>query len=163
MDVKCKRKLVAMAAALEIAAEDYYDDECGFMRRKRSVWVKPWLTRKSLSMQNQLYQELLASNPEEYKRLLRLSCEQFDQLLALIQPWIWRQDTAMRSSVILASADVLSVEKPGRARDCVFVHQAGRARSPLLSDSGGPSTKSAGRAPAPKYGLCTALISPTNG
>ncbi|KAH6934186.1 hypothetical protein HPB50_021488 [Hyalomma asiaticum] len=100
MDVKRKRKLVVMAAALEIAAEDdKYDDECGFLRRKRSVWVKPWLTRKSLGMQNQLYQELLASDPEEYKHLLCLSCEQFDQLLTLIQPWIGRQDTAMRSSV----------------------------------------------------------------
>ncbi|KAH6933265.1 hypothetical protein HPB50_013919 [Hyalomma asiaticum] len=100
MDVERKRKLAAMAAALEIAAEDDdYDDQCGFLRRKRSVWVKPWLTRKSLGMQNQLYQELLASDPEEYKRLLRLSCEQFDQLLALIQPSIGRQDTVMRSSV----------------------------------------------------------------
>ncbi|KAH6940543.1 hypothetical protein HPB50_000564 [Hyalomma asiaticum] len=89
-----------MSVALEIAAEDDdCNDKFGFLRRKRSVWMKCWLTRKSLGMQNQLYRELLASDPEEYQCLLRLSCEQFDQLLTLIQPWIRRQDTAMRSSV----------------------------------------------------------------
>ncbi|XP_049269286.1 uncharacterized protein LOC119386977 [Rhipicephalus sanguineus] len=97
MDVERKRCLAAMAVALEIAADD--EEEGGFLQCKRLVWVKPCLTRKSLGMQNQLYEELLASNPEQYKRLLHLSIERFHHLLALIEPRIVRQDTVVHSSV----------------------------------------------------------------
>ncbi|KAH6943018.1 hypothetical protein HPB50_014025 [Hyalomma asiaticum] len=97
MDVARKRRLAAMAVALEESAED--EEESGLLQCKRAVWVKPWLTKKSLGMQNQLYEELLASDPEQYKRLLRLDIEQFHHLLALIEPKIVRQDTVMRSSV----------------------------------------------------------------
>ncbi|KAL3201127.1 hypothetical protein MRX96_043085 [Rhipicephalus microplus] len=38
-------------------------------------------------------------DPEQYKRLLRLHIEQFNHLLALIEPKIVRQDTVMRSLV----------------------------------------------------------------
>lgn len=99
MDVARKRRLAAMAVALEESAED--EEESGLLQCKRAVWVKPWLTKKSLGMQNQLYEELLASDPEQYKRLLRLDIEQFHHLLALIEPKIVRQDTVMRSSVRL--------------------------------------------------------------
>ncbi|KAH6925518.1 hypothetical protein HPB50_006521 [Hyalomma asiaticum] len=97
MDVARKRRLAAMAVALEESAQD--EEESGLLQCKRAVWVKPWLTKKSLGMQNQLYEELLASDPEQYKRLLRLDIEQFHHLLALIEPKIVRQDTVMRSSV----------------------------------------------------------------
>ncbi|KAH7950579.1 hypothetical protein HPB51_028388 [Rhipicephalus microplus] len=46
-----------------------------------------------------LYEELLTSDPEQYKCLLRLDIEQFNHLLALIEPKIVRQDTVMRSLV----------------------------------------------------------------
>lgn len=46
-------------------------------------------------MQSQVYDELLASVLEEYKRFLHLNSEQFHLLLALTPPKIVRQDTVM--------------------------------------------------------------------
>lgn len=42
-----------------MAVEDEVDDEedSKLLRCKRAMWVKPWLTEKSLRMQNQLYEE----------------------------------------------------------------------------------------------------------
>ncbi|KAH6932646.1 hypothetical protein HPB50_008230 [Hyalomma asiaticum] len=57
-----------MAVALEESAED--EEESGLLQCKRAVWVKPWLTKKSLGMQNQLYEELLASDPEQARRVV---------------------------------------------------------------------------------------------
>ncbi|KAG0429118.1 hypothetical protein HPB47_023945 [Ixodes persulcatus] len=79
MEVDRKRRLAAMAAA--------------------SLWMKDWMCRKERGMQNQLYEELLDSDPEEYRRLLRVSREQFLQLLSRVGPRIARQDTVMRRAI----------------------------------------------------------------
>ncbi|KAK8759276.1 hypothetical protein V5799_020389 [Amblyomma americanum] len=97
MDNERKRRLAALAVILDVTEDN---EETGWIANsKRSCWVKPWLTKKTLGVQNQLYEELLATDPEEYKRLLRLSSDQFYQLLARVQPRIERQDTVMRGAV----------------------------------------------------------------
>ncbi|KAM7309617.1 uncharacterized protein ISCGN_006618 [Ixodes scapularis] len=92
MEVDRKRRLAAMAAALSCDE----DESCG---SKRSLWMKDWMCRKERGMQNQLYEELLDSDPEEYRRLLRVSREQFLQLLSRVGPRIARQDTVMRRAI----------------------------------------------------------------
>ncbi|KAL3220138.1 hypothetical protein MRX96_050452 [Rhipicephalus microplus] len=96
MGVVRKRRLAAMAVALEESAED--EEDSGRLQCERAV-QNGLPKKKSIGMQNQLYEELLTSDPEQYKRLLRLGIEQFHHLLALIEPNIVRQDTMMRSSV----------------------------------------------------------------
>ncbi|KAL1428897.1 hypothetical protein MTO96_016650 [Rhipicephalus appendiculatus] len=61
--------------------------------------MKTWMFEKDGGIQNHRHRELLLSDPDEYRRLLRLSCEQFTQLLALVGPMIDRQDTAVRRSI----------------------------------------------------------------
>ncbi|KAG0423295.1 hypothetical protein HPB47_000919 [Ixodes persulcatus] len=92
MEVDRKRRLAAMAAALSCNE----DESCA---SKRSLWMKDWMCRKERGMQNQLYEGLLDSDPEEYRRLLRVSREQFLQLLSRVGPRIARQDTVMRRAI----------------------------------------------------------------
>ena len=50
-------------------------------RKKRSVWVKPWLQRRNkLGVYHTLLQELRMEAMEEYKQFLRMSPELFDEL-----------------------------------------------------------------------------------
>ncbi|KAL1429142.1 hypothetical protein MTO96_016587 [Rhipicephalus appendiculatus] len=97
MEVARKKSLAAMALALSV--EDDEDVQISSFKRKRSCWMKTWMFQKGRGIQNHLYRELLLSDPDEYRRLLRLSCEQFTQLLALVGPTIAREDTAMRRSI----------------------------------------------------------------
>nr|XP_037289008.1 uncharacterized protein LOC119181833 [Rhipicephalus microplus] len=94
MEVERKQRIAAMAVVL---AE--LDDEALFFPVKRSCWQKDYIANKHLGMQYQLYRELLLSDSQEYRRLLRVSREQFVQLLSLVGPRIQRQDTVMRRAI----------------------------------------------------------------
>lgn len=52
-----------------------------------------------MGVQNLLYEELLKTDLDEYRRLLRVSREQFLQLLSRVGPRIRREDTVMRRSI----------------------------------------------------------------
>lgn len=91
MEFERKRRLAAMAVALP-----ELDGEALFFPAKRSCWQKDY---KHLGIQHQLYGELLVSDTEEYRRLLRVSREQFVQLLSLVGPRIERQDPVMRRAI----------------------------------------------------------------
>ncbi|XP_065299973.2 uncharacterized protein [Dermacentor albipictus] len=57
------------------------------------------MSKKMLGVQSLLYEELLKCDPDEYKRLLRVSSTQFFELLARVQHRIERQETTMKPSV----------------------------------------------------------------
>lgn len=97
MEAEQKRRLAAVALALTI------EDEEDPIEPKRACWVKPWMCRKDLGLHSQLFSELLVSDPDEYRRLLRVSEEQFLQLLARVGPRIERQDTVMRRAITPAT------------------------------------------------------------
>ncbi|KAH8025775.1 hypothetical protein HPB51_011453 [Rhipicephalus microplus] len=75
------------------------DEDCYSFRRERSCWQKDWVGRKELGVQNLLYKELLKTDHEEYRRLLRVSREQFLQLLSRVETRIRKKDTVMRQSI----------------------------------------------------------------
>ena len=63
-------------------------------RKKRSVWVKPWLQRRNkLGVYHTLLQELRIEAEDEYKKFLRMSPEVFDELLTLVKPEIEKETT----------------------------------------------------------------------
>ena len=69
-------------------------------RKKRSVWVKPWLQRRNkLGVYHTLLQELRMEAEEEYKQLLRMSPELFDELLILVKPEIEKETTILRDPI----------------------------------------------------------------
>ncbi|CAN7941854.1 unnamed protein product [Ixodes hexagonus] len=84
-----------MAAAL-IETED---DE--FVQQKKKV-LHPffrWMQHKERGIQNQLYDELLENDADEYRRLLRVPHDVFVELLSRIRPRIEKQDINMRRPV----------------------------------------------------------------
>ena len=51
-------------------------------KRLRSIWVKPWLGRRNdLGVDNTLLREFWLEDSDEYKKFLRMSPENFDDLL----------------------------------------------------------------------------------
>ncbi|KAH7944681.1 hypothetical protein HPB51_028599 [Rhipicephalus microplus] len=94
MDADRKRRLAAMAVALCEIDEERYS-----FRRKQSCWQKDWVERKELGVENLLYKELLKTDHEEYRRLLRVTREQFLQLLSHLETRIRKEDTVMRHSI----------------------------------------------------------------
>ncbi|XP_065285619.2 uncharacterized protein [Dermacentor albipictus] len=94
MEAGRKRRLAAMAVVLSEIDEDF-----DLLPRKRRCWRKDWIGRKELGIQNLLYEELLKTDLDEYRRLLRVSREQFLQLLSRVGPRIRREDTVMRRSI----------------------------------------------------------------
>ena len=69
-------------------------------KRQRSVWVKPWLTRRNeLGVGNTLLEEFRLENDEEYKQFLRMSPENFEELLSLVEKEIQKQNTLLRDAI----------------------------------------------------------------
>ena len=68
--------------------------------RKRSVWVKPWLwSRINLGLYETLVQELRFKDESEYKKLLRMTPQDFDEILGLVQDEITTTNKNMRDSI----------------------------------------------------------------
>lgn len=69
-------------------------------RVNRSIWVKPWLRRRNnLGLGNTLLQEFRLEDGDEYKKFLRMSSDNFDELLYLILPDIQKTDTSFREAI----------------------------------------------------------------
>lgn len=70
------------------------------MLRKRT-WARQWIQRRNVDNTGQKLMEDLRSEPggEEFERYFRVSAEQFDDLLAKIDPIIIKKDTILRQSI----------------------------------------------------------------
>ena len=71
------------------------------MRKKRRWWVKPWIMRRNtLGASNRLLVEWTSEDRDTYKKNhLRMSREQFFELLSKVKPYIEKQDTNMRECI----------------------------------------------------------------
>ena len=77
-----------------------YCDDDKKPRKRRSDWVKRWLQRRdSHGFYAQLLSELILEEPDIYKNYLRMTAENFDEILSLIKADICKKDTMMRDSV----------------------------------------------------------------
>ena len=72
---------------------DYLIKECQHIleksnkRRKRRLWVKPWIMRRNtLGASNTLLVEWKSEDLDKYKNHLRMSREQFFELLSKVKP-----------------------------------------------------------------------------
>ena len=63
-------------------------------RKKRRWWVKPWIMRRNtLGASNTLLVEWTNEDRDMYKNRVRMSREQFFELLSKVKPYIEKQDT----------------------------------------------------------------------
>jgi len=79
---------------------DYLITECQHIlekkrnKRKKRRWVKPWIMRRNtLGASNTLLVEWTNEDRDMYKNHLRMSREQFFELLSKVKPYIEKQDT----------------------------------------------------------------------
>ncbi|XP_069616711.1 uncharacterized protein [Ranitomeya imitator] len=68
-------------------------------KRKRRMWTRSWLQKRSTLSHMGLIRELRDNNPHDFRNYLRMSEESFKIILAAVTPLIQRRDTPMRAAV----------------------------------------------------------------
>ncbi|VVC90039.1 unnamed protein product [Leptidea sinapis] len=68
-------------------------------KRKKRIWIREWMARRSLGATRMILNELYHEDPREYKAVMRVTPEQVERLLNLIKTKIERQDTLMRDAI----------------------------------------------------------------
>jgi len=67
--------------------------------KEKRIWVREWIKRRTVlgASENLLTELALEEDPEEYRLCLRMTTENFEQLLNLVSPTI--QDTILRDAL----------------------------------------------------------------
>lgn len=65
----------------------------------RSSWTKNWLLQRDQFCHMPLLREIRENNPDDFRNFLRMTDPVFHRLLALLTPYISRQDTCMRQAI----------------------------------------------------------------
>ncbi|VVC38853.1 Hypothetical protein CINCED_3A003670 [Cinara cedri] len=67
-------------------------------KRKRKIWVKDWLSKRAKYLHVNLLTELRIC-PKDWQNYLRIDEDTYLKLLALITPFIKKNDTVMRQAI----------------------------------------------------------------
>ncbi|PIO38167.1 hypothetical protein AB205_0064800 [Aquarana catesbeiana] len=65
----------------------------------RSSWTKNWLLQRDQFCHMPLLHEIRENNPDDFRNFLRMTDPVIQRLLALLTPYISRQDTCMRQAI----------------------------------------------------------------
>lgn len=69
-------------------------------KRRRMCWTRPWiLRRQEHGAHNSLIKELSQEDHESYKNFVRMTKEDFTELLVKMSPLIVKKETIMRKSI----------------------------------------------------------------
>ncbi|CAH0725632.1 unnamed protein product, partial [Brenthis ino] len=69
-------------------------------KKAKRLWIRKWLSDRPITGASALLlKQLRLEEPSEYRLALRVTAENFDELLSLIQSSIQRQDTLMRDAL----------------------------------------------------------------
>lgn len=100
----------AVATILTWLVFESSEDEEEVQQKKRKCWVKNWVRlRPQEGFYAKLLVELRAEEPALYRDFLRMNEEQYEHLLALVTPYIQKQDTVMRESISAGERLVLTL------------------------------------------------------
>jgi hypothetical protein len=92
-----KRKCVKTISALILQGlTDMLEVE---ILKKKRIWIRKWISDRTITGGSSLLQQLRGEDPSEYRLALRLTSENFDELLSLIESSIQHQDTVMRKAL----------------------------------------------------------------
>lgn len=91
--------VVLCARALEAEIRDSAIKAINQKRKKR-IWVRKWINRRLVQgASDNLFKELALEDPIAYRKILRLPCEKFEELLEKIHPLIQKKNTLMRLAI----------------------------------------------------------------
>lgn len=68
-------------------------------RKRRTCWTRPWILRRQEHGAHSLIKELSQEDHESYKNFVRMTKEDFTELLEKVSPLIAKKDTIMRKSI----------------------------------------------------------------
>ncbi|XP_031340979.1 uncharacterized protein LOC116169088 [Photinus pyralis] len=68
-------------------------------RKRKAIWMKEWLKKRSALSHVELVRELRQSSASDLKNFLRMDDNCFDYLLNLLKPYITKKDTVMRQAI----------------------------------------------------------------
>lgn len=68
-------------------------------RKRKTIWMKEWLKRRSTLSHMELIRELRQSSASDLKNYLRMDDRYFDYLLNLLKPYITKKDTVLRQAI----------------------------------------------------------------
>ena len=69
-------------------------------RRLRTCWVRQWISRRPrFGCYEALLKDIRGSDPKAYQNFCRMSPVDYDELLALVAPYITYQDTNYRKAI----------------------------------------------------------------
>ncbi|XP_062239062.1 uncharacterized protein LOC133948982 [Platichthys flesus] len=91
MDVRQKQALLVVCAM--ISSEGRRE------KKKKRVWVKEWSGGRVQPGLSLLQRELETQEQSGFRKLLRMTAEEFDLLLAMVEPLITKQNTKMRLAI----------------------------------------------------------------
>jgi hypothetical protein len=83
---KCHNENLSKAVCLAIILAYAAEEETVYRKRKRSMWTKDWLKRRSVFGHNSLIKDLQLYSPLDYKIYLRMCPSAFGELLGLFRP-----------------------------------------------------------------------------
>ena len=96
---KCHNEKMSRAACLAVILAYATEKEAVYRKRKRSIWTKDLLKRRSVFWHGNIIKELELSSPLDYKNYLRMCPSTFRELLELFTPLVQREDTSMRDAI----------------------------------------------------------------
>lgn len=89
---------------------DDEDDDEEKKSKNRSCWTKNWISKRpEEGFYAKLLIELKNEEPELYRNFLRMDFQQYEHLLALVTPFIKKEDTVMRKSISAGERLVLTL------------------------------------------------------
>lgn len=97
-----KRNFVDMAILAAYILESSVEDNQDYKVRKRCVWRRNWLKLREK-------EGFCAKEPHIFQNVVRMSADQFDQLLELVEPHISKSDTKMRNRISASDRLVLTL------------------------------------------------------
>lgn len=91
----------------------------------RSVWVDPWLLKFGTESAGGLwyekvFEEWKQTNPERYRRTLRLTPSVFNELLSMVEPFIRKKDTQFRKAVSPEKRLAITLKYLASGKICLY-------------------------------------------
>ena len=92
--------LVALSALLLGYGIKFREGRKKKRRKQRTVWVKPWISRRDeLGAYNALINEMAMTDREDYRRFMRMNTETFTELIEKLRSYITKRTTIMRKPI----------------------------------------------------------------
>lgn len=95
-----KVKICSSMLGIILALNKASNEERCEARKSKKIWIKEWIVKYGTNGHYEnVYREWRLSDPEMYRRILRMYSEDFDHLLRAVTPLIEKENTNYRDAI----------------------------------------------------------------